>query len=725
MNRREFVLASTAAATLSRAAFATTRKQLIDRAALVKRHNPVLTAPDISSPLQVGNGNFAFTADITGLQTFPEAYERGMRLGTQSSWGWHSFPNPNGYKLEDVLSPYGSHGRPVPYPDAHGSEAFTNQSKAPDPLKKEAAWLFANPQRIHLGFIGLILRKTDGGAAKLSDVASPRQELDLWTGMLTSEFQFEGQPVRVLTTCPLTSDRLAIRIESPWLASQRLAVSIAFPCASGDFLKTYDWNSPDKHQTSVTITRTGVEFARVMDETRYWVKLDWSRGGTFTSKSAHHYEVYAPNQNELELLVTFSPAQFSPGPLPETPRFRRTQEEAANNWQRFWGAGGAMDLSSSTDPRAEELERRIVLSQYLTRVNCAGSLPPQETGLVVNSWCGKFHLEMHWWHAAHFVPWGRAPELEASLSWYESILPVAKATAKRQGYQGARWPKQVGPDGREAPSNIGPFLIWQQPHPIYYAELLYRARPTQDILKTHQDLVFESAEFMASYAWWDEANGRYVLGPPLIPAQEGYWTFRERVINPTFELAYWQWGLSTAQKWRERLHMPRDSNWDKVIAKLSRPTVRNGLYTAIEVEPYTQRSDHPSLLYALGFVPKTLLIDVQTMARTYDDVLANWDWKSTWGWDYPAIAMTAARLGDPKKAMDALMMDAPKNHYLKNGHNLQVPGFLPLYLPGNGGLLYAVAMMAAGWDGAPAGHAPGFPNDGHWKVQFEGLQVVP
>ena len=52
-----------------------------------------------------------------------------------------------------------------------------------------------------------------------------------------------------------------------------------------------------------------------------------------------------------------------------------------------------------------------------------------------------------------------------------------QGTAKSQGYEGARWPKMVGPDGRESPSNVGVFLIWQQPHPIYYAELCYRARP--------------------------------------------------------------------------------------------------------------------------------------------------------------------------------------------------------------------------------------------------------
>jgi len=38
--------------------------------------------------------------------------------------------------------------------------------------------------------------------------------------------------------------------------------------------------------------------------------------------------------------------------------------------------------------------------------------------------------------------------------------------------------------------------------------------------RTYRDVVFESAAFMASYAVWREREQRYVLGPPLIPAQE-------------------------------------------------------------------------------------------------------------------------------------------------------------------------------------------------------------
>lgn len=51
-------------------------------------------------------------------------------------------------------------------------------------------------------------------------------------------------------------------------------------------------------------------------------------------------------------------------------------------------------------------------------------------------------------------------------------------------------------------------------------------------------------------------------------------------------------------------------------------------------------------------------------------------------------------------AIDILLMDSPKNEYLPNGHNRQGDrADLPLYLPGNGGLLFAIAMMTAGWDG--------------------------
>ena len=123
MNRREFIIAS-AVAGLTRRFAASPIGSRIDRVALVKRHCPVLSEANINSSLQVGNGEFAFAADITGLQTFAEEYLKGMPLGTLSDWGWHSFPNPAHYRLNEIMGPYDSHGREVPYAES-GTMAMT------------------------------------------------------------------------------------------------------------------------------------------------------------------------------------------------------------------------------------------------------------------------------------------------------------------------------------------------------------------------------------------------------------------------------------------------------------------------------------------------------------------------------------------------------------------------------------------------------------------------
>ena len=319
-------------------------------------------------------------------------------------------------------------------------------------------------------------------------------------------------------------------------------------------------------------------------------------------------------------------------------------------------------------------------------------MPPQETGLTCNSWYGKFHLEMHYWHAAHFATWGRPALLERSLGWYDAILPSAREKARQQGYAGARWPKMTAPDGRDSPSPIGPLLIWQQPHPIAMAEMIYAAHPTRDTLARYRDIVFESAEFMASYAHYDPKSARYVLGPPVIPAQENH-PPRE-TWNPTFELEYWDHALGIAQRWRERAGLAREPKWDDVRAKLSALPVKDGVYLAHENCPqtFTERNrDHPSMLGALGVLPGRK-VDRETMRRTLKKVFAEWKWADTWGWDFPMVAMTAASLNEPALAIDALSMETPKNTWLPNGHNWQRAN-LPLYLPGNGGLLLAIAHM--------------------------------
>ena len=282
----------------------------------------------------------------------------------------------------------------------------------------------------------------------------------------------------------------------------------------------------------------------------------------------------------------------------------------------------------------------------------------------------------------------------------------------------------TSPDGLSSPSNVGEFLIWQQPHIIYFSELLYRSKPTRETLEKYKTLVFETADFMASFAQLNEQDGYYHLCSPLIPAQEHFKA--TETSDPAFELSYWHWGLSIAQRWRKSLGLTQHEKWQEVIDKLA-PIPSNMNYYLPTAEAtdafdnFDKRRDHPIVLGSYGFLPNDK-IDVVKMAKTFESVMDIWNWQSTWGWDYPLLAMTATRLNRPDLAIDALFTETQKNTYLINGHNYQDKR-LRIYLPGNGGLLAAVAMMAAGFEGSTAKN-PGFPKDGRWNIKWEGLDEL-
>ena len=177
----------------------------IDRRALVQRHNVVVTQVDSLSSLSVGNGRFAFTVDATGLQTFPLTYKNGVPLGTQSEWGWHSFPNTQGFKREEALKDYTSNGRKIPY---------LVQSHPTGRAKDASEWFRQNPHRLQLGNLGFEITKKDGSKITVADLSDIRQELNLWTGEVKSNFKVDGVLVNVSTFCHQTKDVVSVNIQS-------------------------------------------------------------------------------------------------------------------------------------------------------------------------------------------------------------------------------------------------------------------------------------------------------------------------------------------------------------------------------------------------------------------------------------------------------------------------------------------------------------------------------
>lgn len=692
----------------------------IDREALVDRNNPQVSSFDSLASLSVGNGEFAFTVDATGLQTFPSVYKKGVPLGTQSQWGWHSFGNPNNYKPEEYLKEH-DFGR------GH-KEIYACQFKEDGRQKEASNWYRMNPHRLHLGIVGLEL----GDDVKTSDITDIAQTLDMWNGVINSHFTLKGNAFDVQTVCHPQMDMISASITSP----ARAGVKLHFPYPTGAHADdACNWDANNKHTTDIVFENAqSAVLKRTLDSTVYYVSLRWEGKASLKEKSANYF-VLTPAEDKLAFSCKFTSAfpgtVFESEPAVYTsantlPTFAETLAAGNSYWNNFWKNGAAVDFSHCTDPRAKELERRVVLSQYLLAIQSAGSVPPQETGLTYNSWFGKFHLEMIWWHQAWQALWGHSELLDRTLGWYETVEPVAREIARRQGFDGVRWMKMTDPSGTEAPSNVGSFLIWQQPHFIYLAELVYRANPSDEVIKKYNHLVQETAKFMYSFATYDEFHGRFIL-KGAIPAQE---TLRAATtINPPFELSYWHYAMNVAQQWRERAGEKRNLEWDEMIDKLS-PLAYNedSLYLAAEnaVDTYKDirfTSDHMAVLGSVGILPMNKLIRADYMKNTLHWVWDNWNWGKTWGWDYPMTAMNATRLGEPEKAVGALLMDKRTNTYLLNGHNYQ-DGRLRCYLPGNGGLLTAVALMCAGWDGCEVKN-PGFPQDGTWDVRWEGLKPMP
>jgi hypothetical protein len=365
----------------------------INRKALVQRHNVLVTKPDPLSSLSVGNGRFAFTVDVTGLQTFPLAYEKGVPLGTQSEWGWHSFIDTAGYKREEYLKEYTLNGRKISY----AVQSNSGRSKA------AADWFRQNPHRLQLGNLGFEIIKTDNTIATINDIQNVKQQLDLWTGEIRSSFTVEGVAVMVSTLCSQQQDVISASIKSELIKSGRLKISLVFPYPTGEWTDVgTNYQRDEKHLSFIhKNSATAVSIFHQLDKTKYTVDLSYTPAD-IKLQSPHHF-VITPGTNKTNFQFS---CRFSPvAPVTIVPGYAAIKSDNQVAWKKFWTSGAAVDFSGSTDKRAAELERRIILSQYLIKIQETGSNPPQETGLTYNSWYGKPHMEMPYWHLAHY-PFG-------------------------------------------------------------------------------------------------------------------------------------------------------------------------------------------------------------------------------------------------------------------------------------------------------------------------------
>ncbi|KAH8661964.1 Six-hairpin glycosidase-like protein [Xylariales sp. PMI_506] len=705
---------------------------LIDRRAVVSKFNVVRTAliDNTTTALQVGNGNFAFNVDNTGMQTiWPQ--------NTLSSWAWHNDSLPaDGEQIGDYKGvPLLTYGRNVSY-------------DLSDPTLPEATqWLIGNPNRINLGRIGL---KYKGNTLVASDITNPSQEQDLWNGIITSTFDVDGQHVKVVTQGDFESDAVTFEIESSLVLSGDLQVELDFPYPPLHsttykyefFVGVYDF--PLNHTTAIVadkVNKDTTHIHHILQETSYFVNLRWPSQVPLTlsrnepqgsnTTTAHRYTL-APQSNTKSRSSTISfTANFSPeSEFPDLPKTINQRNTAG--WNQYWGEGGFVDLTSSSNPNATELQRRIILSQYHMRVNSAADgQSPQESGLMNNGWYGKFHMEMVIWHNAQWATWGRQKYFDNVFpQLYETFLPTSYARAANMGWEGARWPKMTQLDtASSAPGGINALLNWQQPHVMYLASLAYQAAPTRQTLERWETVITAAADYMASYAFKNESTGNYDIGPPAYGVTEN--TPPLESLNLAFEIAYWRYGLDTAAQWKQKLGKPVPAAWTTVAEGLAPPPQVDGLYAVYEGlnaswwEDPDLIGDPRSVIMLRGFLPDTPAVDPAVALATADKVWEVWGDASIFGWGRPVLAISSARIGNPERAIyhatayDYFYFDDAG--FAGRGGDGGTP---PPYISSNAAFLYSIAYMTVGWQGCDI-DTPGFPDDGTWTVRHEGLLPAP
>ena len=422
----------------------------IDRAAVVARHDVMFEHPDgvdasetLFDVLTVGNGQFGFTADLTGLQSLNNSYHRPrFPLYTMSNWGWHT-PDPalvgatkqkaflasgeTNYVYENVSinssdTRPGKGNRTVPYQ--------FNCDKYNDPALCQ--WWMNFPARVDLGQLSFVLAEPPHGPNRteqptgdfrfidLAEISSSRQKLDMYTGALHSNWSHTDartsavSQVRVLTAVDSETDSVLTRFTAP--ASMPLAVQLAF-CTVSRGGYACDWSKASQlspHTTTVLKNASGrLDLGRKNGEhDSYSVSCTYNGapGLVAVQTSEHAFAIHRPSTGSSGDSVTVDVVcRYQLGccvgtapPVPEgdlmtkaVPSFETALSNSEASYKSFWEDGAFVDISGATsDPRAFELERRTVQSLYLMRSQEAGAMPPQESGLLYNSWTGKHHSEV-------------------------------------------------------------------------------------------------------------------------------------------------------------------------------------------------------------------------------------------------------------------------------------------------------------------------------------------
>jgi hypothetical protein len=256
-----------------------------------------------------------------------------------------------------------THGRLVDYNMPNPAESDISQ------------WLIANPNRLNLGRIGFHFGNE---SIQEENLKNKTQLLDIWSGKLLSSFVLGGSRVDVTTTVDPDRDVVAITVESDLLSDGKLGIFFDFPYPD---LNKFDapfvgvWNNTQS-TTTLQNSQEGATIRQKLDNNIHYFHAKWD-GPCEISGPIPETNKYIlkrlPGSKTLHLRTLFTTEKVAHS-------VKTTSEieiSAARWWNSYWTSGAFVDISATGEPNAIELQRRIILSQYLLAVNSASDYEPQ------------------------------------------------------------------------------------------------------------------------------------------------------------------------------------------------------------------------------------------------------------------------------------------------------------------------------------------------------------
>lgn len=251
----------------------------------------------------------------------------------------------------------------------------------PNPAENDISnWLIQNPQRLSMANIGLYFGGDNVTEGSLLDKS---QDLDLWEGTITSSFQYNGSNVSVQVWCHPSEPVLGIEIKSKLLTSGGLGVFFDFPYSDvnkfdAPYVGVWDTMATSNNTVSVQSTSSTASFKHTIDDNTVHLDAQWNtKKGSISGPLAgmNKFVLSSSGSDTLQLVVSF-PADDKTSKK-NLPSYSSVATLSKAWWYDYWTSGAFIDLSATDNANATELQRRIVLSQYLVAVNEASDNPPQ------------------------------------------------------------------------------------------------------------------------------------------------------------------------------------------------------------------------------------------------------------------------------------------------------------------------------------------------------------